>query len=161
MLLRRGEYRLETDDSMFSDLRKELTNMLTSILGARLSWYQADGWVFDPVIVGRDIIEYTLAQCPHAGRHAIQHFYYQRVAPGVETTVWYEESGAIVHITWYLETQTTHRFAALPAWLAKDMTVYRGDNQDPAFIEKFRKLISQQEDWPRHILNDDGYFKVI
>jgi len=26
----RGEYRLETDDSMFSDLRKELTNMLTS-----------------------------------------------------------------------------------------------------------------------------------
>jgi len=30
MLLRRGEYRLETDDSMFSDLRKELTNMLTS-----------------------------------------------------------------------------------------------------------------------------------
>jgi phenolic acid decarboxylase len=161
MLLRRGEYRLETDDSMFSDLRKELTNMLTSILGARLSWYQADGWVFDPVIVGPDIIEYTLAKGPHAGRHAIQHFYYQRVAPGVETTVWYEESGAIVHITWYLETQTTHRFAALPAWLAKDMTVYRGDNQNPAFIEKIRKLISQQEDWPRHILNDEGYFKVI
>ena len=72
MLLRRGEYRLETDDSMFSDLRKELTNMLTSILGARLSWYQADGWVFDPVIVGPDIIEYTLAKGPHAGRHAIQ-----------------------------------------------------------------------------------------
>ena len=41
------------------------------------------------------------------------------------------------------------------------MTVYRDDNQDPAFIEKIRKLISQQEDWPRHILNDDGYFKVI
>ena len=59
--------------------------MLTSILGARLSWYQADGWVFDPVIVGPDIIEYTLAKGPHAGRHAIQHFYYQRVAPGVET----------------------------------------------------------------------------
>jgi hypothetical protein len=157
MLLRRGEFRLETDDSMFSDLRKKLTNMLTSILGARLSWYQTDGWVFDPVIVGPDIIEYTLAKGPHA----IQHFYYQRVAPGVETTFWYEESGAIVHITWYLETQTTHRFAALPAWLAKDMTVYRGDNQDPAFIEKIRKFISQQEDWPRHILNDDGYFKVI
>jgi hypothetical protein len=33
--------------------------MLTSILGARLSWYQADGWVFDPVIVGPDIIEYA------------------------------------------------------------------------------------------------------
>jgi hypothetical protein len=25
--------------------------MLTSILGARLRWHQADGWVFDPVIV--------------------------------------------------------------------------------------------------------------
>ena len=139
----------------------EKGNMLTSILGARLSWYQADGWVFDPVTVGPDIIEYTLAKRPHAGRHAIQHFYYQRVAPGVETTVWYEESGALVHITWYLETQTTHRFAALPAWLAEDMTVYRGDNQDPAFIEKIRKLSSEQQDWPRHILNDDGYFKVI
>src|SRR5258708_1421901 len=140
MLLRRGEYRHETDDSIFSDLRKELTNMLTSILGARLSWYQANGWVFDPVIVGPDIIEYTLAKGQHAGRHAIQHFYYQRVAPGVETTVWYEESGAIVHIRWYLETQTTHRFAALPAWLAKDMTVYRGDNQDPDRLHSGRQI---------------------
>jgi phenolic acid decarboxylase len=102
-----------------------------------------------------------LKEGPHAGRHAIQHFYYQRVAPGVETTVWYEESGALVHITWYLETQTVHRFAALPAWLAEDMTVYRGDNQDPAFIEKIRMIISQRQDFPRHILNDDGYFKVI
>ena len=49
----------------------------------------------------------------------------------------------------------------LPAWLAEDMTIYRGDNQDPAFIEKIRKFISQRQDWPRHILNDDGYFKVI
>jgi phenolic acid decarboxylase len=136
-------------------------NILTSILGARLSWHQANGWVFDPVIVGPDIIEYTLAKGPHAGRHAIQHFHYQRVAPGVETTVWYEESGALVHITWYLETLTTHRFAALPAWLAEDMTVYRGDNQDPAFIERIRTLLSERQDWPRHILNDDGYFKVI
>ncbi len=40
------------------------------------------------------------------------------------------------------------------------MTVYRGDNQDPAFTGKIRKLISQGPDWPRHILNDDGYFKV-
>jgi len=55
-------------------------------------------------------------------------------------------------LSWYLETQTVHRFAALPAWLAEDMTVYRGDNQDPAFIEKIRKLTSQQQDWPRHIL---------
>jgi hypothetical protein len=62
---------------------------------------------------------------------------------------------------WYLETQTVHHFAALPAWLAEDVTVYRGDNQDPAFTEKIRKLISQRPDWPRHILNDDGHFKVI
>jgi hypothetical protein len=72
-----------------------------------------------------------------------------------------EESGALVHITWYLETQTVHRFAALPAWLGEDMTVYRGDNQDPAFIAKIRKLSSQQQDWPRHILNDDDYFRVL
>jgi len=45
--------------------------MLTSILGSRLSWYQADGWVFDPVIVGPDIIEYTLAKGPHAARSSI------------------------------------------------------------------------------------------
>jgi phenolic acid decarboxylase len=141
--------------------QKDVNNMLASILGARLSWHFANGWVFEPAIVGPDIVDYTLKEGPHAGRHAIQHFYYQRVAPGVETTVWYEESGALVHITWYLETQTTHRFAALPAWLAKDMTVYRGDNQDPVFIEKIRKLTSTEQDWPRHILNDEGYFKVI
>jgi phenolic acid decarboxylase len=135
--------------------------MLTSILGARLRWHLADGWVFDPVIVGPDIIEYILKVGPHAGRHAIQHTYYQRVAPGIETTAWYEESGAVLHITWYLETQTSHRFAALPAWLAKDMTVYRGDNQDPAFVEKIRKLSSQRQDWHRHILSDDGYFVVL
>jgi hypothetical protein len=41
------------------------------------------------------------------------------------------------------------------------MTVYRGDNQDPAFIEKIRGLISQRQDWPRRILDDDGYFTVI
>ena len=68
--------------------------MLTSILGTRLSWHFANGWVFEPCIVGSDNVEYTLTAGPHAGRHAIQHFYYQRVAPGVETTVWYEESGA-------------------------------------------------------------------
>jgi hypothetical protein len=47
-------------------------------------------------MVGPDIVDYTLKEGPHAGRHAIQHFYHQRVAPGVETTVWYEESGALV-----------------------------------------------------------------
>ena len=143
------------------DKKRESINMLTSILGTRLSWHFANGWVFEPYIVRSDNVEYTLTANPHAGRHAIQHFYYQRVAPGVETTVWYEESGALVHITWYLESQTTHRFAALPAWLGEDMSVYRGDNQDPAFIEKIRKLSSENQDFPRKILNDDGYFRVL
>ena len=47
-----------------------------------------------------------------------------------------------------LNSITVHRFAALPAWLAKDMTVYRGDNQDPAFIEKIRELISRDPTGP-------------
>jgi hypothetical protein len=85
-------------------LRKDLINMLTSILGAQLSWHFASGWVFEPAIVGPDSVEYSLKEGPHAGRHAIQHFCYQRIAPGVETTAWYEESGAVVHMTWYLQT---------------------------------------------------------
>jgi phenolic acid decarboxylase len=141
--------------------RKELINMIASVLGATMSWHFADGWVFEPVIVGPGQVEYTVKEGPHAGRHAIQHFYYQRVAPGVETTVWYEESGAVVHMTWYLETQTVHRFAALPAWLAKAMTVYRGDNQDPAFIKKIQNLTSEGPDYPRHLMDDDGFFKVL
>jgi phenolic acid decarboxylase len=135
--------------------------MITTVLGQTMSWHFANGWVFEPAIFGSDNVEYTLTAGPHAGRHAIQHFYYQRVAPGVESTVWYEESGALVHITWYLESQTVHRFAAIPAWLGKDMSVYRGDNQDPEFIEKIRKLGTEQQDWPRKILDDEGYFKVL
>jgi hypothetical protein len=62
-------YRLETDDSiMFSDSQKGVNNMLTSILGARLSWHFANGWVFEPAIVGPDIVDYTLKEGPHAGR---------------------------------------------------------------------------------------------
>ena len=59
--------------------------MLTSIPGARLSWHFANDWVFEPAIVGTDIVDYTLKEGPQDGRHAIQHFYCQRVAPGVET----------------------------------------------------------------------------
>jgi phenolic acid decarboxylase len=133
--------------------------MLTSILGARLRWHLADGWVMEPVIVGPDNIEYTLKEGPHLGRHAIQRTYYERVAPGIETTAWYEESGAVLHVTWYLETHRTRRFAALPAWLAEDIgTVYAGDNQDPAFLENIKALRSQRQDWPRRILFDWGYF---
>ena len=40
--------------------------MLDSILGARLSWHFANGWVFEPAIVGPDIVEYTLTAGPHA-----------------------------------------------------------------------------------------------
>jgi hypothetical protein len=50
---------------------------------------------------------------------------------------------------------------ALPAWLAEDMTVYPGDNHDPAFAEKIRQLRSQRQDWPRHILSGEGYYVVL
>jgi AraC family transcriptional regulator len=49
----------------------------------------------------------------------------------------------------------------LPAWLAKDMTVYKGGNQDPEFLKKIRELSSAGPDWPRHVLNDDGFFRVL
>jgi hypothetical protein len=74
----------------------------------------------------------------------------------------YEESGAVLDITWYLETRTTRRFAALPAWLAEDIgNVYGGDNQDPVFVEHIKTLRSQRQDWPRRILFNDGYFVVL
>jgi hypothetical protein len=44
---------------------------------------------------------------------------------------------------------------------AEDMTVYRGDNQDPAFLAKIRKLSSERPDWPRRLMNDDGFFRVL
>ena len=37
--------------------QKGVINMLTSILGARLSWHFAKGWVFEPAIVGPDIVD--------------------------------------------------------------------------------------------------------
>lgn len=135
--------------------------MLTTILGKTIRWYQSGDWIFDPFQIRADRVEYTLAQGPHTGRHAVQVFDYQKVAPGVETTVWYEETGALVHITWYLETQTTHRFAALPAWLAADMSVSAGDNSDPAFLEKIQKAAAAGPDAPRRILSDQGYFEVL
>ena len=44
--------------------------MLTSILGARMRWHLANGWVFDPAIIGPDTADYPLKEGPHAGRHA-------------------------------------------------------------------------------------------
>jgi hypothetical protein len=41
------------------------------------------------------------------------------------------------------------------------MTVYRGDNQDPAFVEKIGQALAQDADWPRRILSDEGYFVVL
>jgi hypothetical protein len=130
--------------------------MLASILGARLRWHERR---VDDVGPDDEGLEHPAAGL--AGRHAVQHIYYQRVAPGIETTAWYEERGSVVHITWYLKAQTTHRFAAVPAWLAKDFTAYRGDNQDPAFSKKIRELSSQGLDWPRTIRDNEGYFEVL
>jgi len=33
--------------------------MLNTILAARLSWHFANGWIFEPAIVGPDIVDYT------------------------------------------------------------------------------------------------------
>jgi len=41
------------------------------------------------------------------------------------------------------------------------LTAGSSNNQDPAFIEKIRKLTSRGPGWPRRILNDDGYFEAI
>jgi hypothetical protein len=38
--------------------------VLTSILGAQLSWHFADGWVFEPAAVGPDIVKYSLKEGP-------------------------------------------------------------------------------------------------
>jgi hypothetical protein len=43
-------------------------DVITSVLGARLSSHFADGWVFEPAIVGPDSVEYWLKEGPHAGR---------------------------------------------------------------------------------------------
>lgn len=64
-------------------------------------------------------------------------------------------------MTWYLESQTVHRFAALPAWLGQDMSVYAGSNQDPAFLEKIQELIATNQDYPRRLMDDDGFFMVL
>jgi len=40
--------------------------MLTSILGARLSWHFASGWVFEPAIVRADSVDRSLKEAAHA-----------------------------------------------------------------------------------------------
>ncbi|MFE0875974.1 phenolic acid decarboxylase [Streptomyces smyrnaeus] len=135
--------------------------MLQTILGTTFRWYQPNGWVFSPVQVGPDSIDYTVESGPHAGRHAVQPTYYHRVAPNIELTSWYEEVGTVVSIIWYLESQTSHRFAALPAWAADDFAVLAGDNQDPQYLGRVRKLAESKPDGPRQLLSDDGYFEML
>jgi phenolic acid decarboxylase len=137
------------------------SSVIETILGAKIRWYQPNGWVFNPVPAGPDTIDYTVEAGPHAGRHAVQRTHYHRIAPGIEFTSWYEEVGTVVNIIWYLETQTTHRFAALPAWAADDFTVLIGDNQDPRYLDKVRELAATKPDGPRHVLADDGYFELL
>jgi len=83
-------------------------------LGARLSWHFANGWIFEPAIVGPDIVDYTLKV--RATRGTACHPVTSTISgsSGSRDHGRHEESGALVHITWYLETQTVHRFAALP-----------------------------------------------
>ncbi|HWD07449.1 MAG TPA: phenolic acid decarboxylase [Amycolatopsis sp.] len=135
--------------------------MLHTILGAKIRWTQPNGWVFNPVTVGPDTIDYTLEQGPHAGRHAVQQIHFHRIAPGIEFTSWYEEVGTTVSIIWYLESQTTHRVAALPAWAAEDFSVLAGDNQDPSYLARIRELAETRPDGPRKVLTDDGYFELL
>jgi phenolic acid decarboxylase len=135
--------------------------MLQTILGSTLRWYQPNGWVFSPVHVGADTIDYTVEQGPHTGRHAVQQTHYHRIAPGIELTSWYEEVGTVVNIIWYLESQTSHRFAALPAWAGDDFSVLVGDNRDPEYLDRVRQLAATKPDGPRHLLSDDGYFELL
>lgn len=135
--------------------------MLQTILGSTLRWTQPNGWVFNPVRVGPDFIDYTVESGPHAGRHAVQRMHYHRIAPGIELTSWYEEVGTVVNIIWYLESQTSHRFAALPAWAGDDFSVLAGDNQDPEYLARVSQLATTKSDGPRHLLADDGYFEVL
>jgi phenolic acid decarboxylase len=148
--------------------------MIQTVLGKRFRWFEASTWLddggilrpqvwhFEPVVVGADFIEYTLAEGPHIGRHAIQQIEYHRVAPGIETTAWCEESGAVVHITWYLDSQTTHRFRVRAAWQVQyPYTTFAGDNQDPEYLTKIRDLAAKGPGGRGDVKSDDGYFELL
>jgi phenolic acid decarboxylase len=144
------------------------------MLGKTFRWWESgwyddeaetftpEPWRFEPVRMGVDHIEYTLAEGPHAGRQAIQRIYYQRVAPNVELTTWCEESGFVLTITWYLDSQTTHRIAVIPAWLVRNLReIYAGNNQDPDFQKRLRDAADSGSDHPRKIISDTGYFELL
>src|SRR5260370_3743969 len=66
--------------------QKGVINMLNTILGARLSWHFANGLIFEPAIVGPDIVDYPLNARPHTGPHPTHPFYSSQESPGVDTT---------------------------------------------------------------------------
>ncbi len=41
------------------------------------------------------------------------------------------------------------------------MSVHAGSNQDPAFEEKIQELIATNQDYPRRLIDDDGFFRVL
>ena len=134
---------------------------IKTILGKRLQWREVNGWVFEPVLVGPDTVEYTVKEGPHAGRHAVHPAHYHRIAPGIELTSWHEEVGTVVNIIWYLETQTSHRYAVIPGWAAQDITVLAADNKDPGYLARVKELKAGGSDAPALVLADDGYFDLL
>jgi hypothetical protein len=36
-----------------------------------------------------------------------------------------------------------------------------GDNRDPEYLDRVRKLAATKPDGPRHLLSDDGYFELL
>ncbi|NKY41858.1 phenolic acid decarboxylase [Nocardia cerradoensis] len=148
--------------------------MIHSMMGRTIRWFEADWydptaeiytpqvWRFEPVKFGAHTIEYTLQEGPHAGRHAIQRVHYLNIAPGIESTVWTEESGAVVHITWFLEAQTSFRYASVPQWMARDVPgVYAGSNQDPEFVRKIKELAEAGPQFPHRTGSDWGHWEVL
>ncbi|WP_328392914.1 phenolic acid decarboxylase [Nocardia sp. NBC_00416] len=136
--------------------------MLNSIVGTHLRLFLPNGWVFEPWFTGPDFIEYQLVGGPHTGRHAIQYPTFRQLAPGVEFLGWYEETGTVVTLTWFLESQTVKRFAAVPKWLHDgDMAVSAGKNWDLDFLGKMQEFAAAGPDMPRHIYSDRGYFEVL
>jgi len=94
-------------------------------------------WVFDPVIVGPDIIEYTLTKAPHADGTPSSILLQRSLQDRDHRLV--RESGAIRPYHVVLETQTTHRFWAFPA-CSRRFQRLSGRQPGPAFIEKIGTL---------------------
>jgi phenolic acid decarboxylase len=159
--------------------KESAQQMVDTMLGKAIRWHQsglyyADSkegfepqpWLFEPMKIAADHIEYTLVKGPHAGRKGVQRIYYQRVSSNVEFLSWCEESGTVLHVTWFLDSQTTHRIAFVPAWLAATFgenfeEIYGGDSNDPEFRDRIKKLAEEGDDMPRKVITAIGYFEVL